>query len=251
MHVACELGDRVRATIEGLSSRRLAGFFRAPSSERSKPSGRRRVIVRRNDAAALATAAKEASAHPQPTVLADRGYFEGYQILECERAGIAPMVPKPLTSNCKAESGFDKRDFVYDAHSNKYRCPAGQTAIYRHTSVERGKTLHPYWPTACPRCPIKGHCTSSDYRRVTRWEHQDVLEVVQARLDDAPGTSRLRGQMVEHVFGTLTAWMDSTHFLTGALPRVRTEMSLQVLAYNLQRVIKILGAKKLIEELRA
>jgi len=208
-------------------------------------------VTDRGQLAAMAKAAKEASAHPQPTVLADRGYFEGYQILECERAGIATMVPKPLTSNSKAEGRFDKRDFVYDGHSNTYRCPAGQIAIYRHTSVERGKTLHRHWPSACPRCPIKGQCTPSDYRRITRWEHEDVLEVVQARLDDAPGTSRLRGQTVEHVFGTLKAWMGSTHFLTRTLPRVRTEMSLQVLAYNLQRVIRILGAKKLIEEMKA
>jgi transposase len=208
-------------------------------------------VTDRGQLAAMAKAAKEASAHPQPTVLADRGYFEGYQILECERAGIATMVPKPLTSNSKADGRFDKRDFVYDADSNAYRCPAGQIAIYRHTSVERGKTLHRYWPSACPRCPIKGQCTPSDYRRITRWEHERVLEVVQARLDAAPGTSRLRGQTVEHVFGTLKAWMGSTHFLTRTLPRVRTEMSLQVLAYNLQRVIRILGAKKLIKEMKA
>ena len=208
-------------------------------------------VTDRGQLAAMAKAAKEASAHPQPTVLADRGYFEGYQILECERAGIATMVPKPLTSNSKAEGRFDKRDFVYDDHSNTYRCPAGQIAIYRHTSEERGKTLHRYWTSACPRCPIKGQCTPSDYRRITRWEHEDVLEVVQARLDDAPGTSRLRGQTVEHVFGTLKAWMGSTHFLTRTLPRVRTEMSLQVLAYNLRRVIKILGARTLMEAIKA
>jgi transposase len=193
----------------------------------------------------MAKAAKEAIQHRKPVVLADRGYFEGYDILECERAGIATLVPKALTSNSKFQGRFDKRDFVYDERRDEYRCPAGQIAIRRYTSIERGKTLHRYWTSACPTCPIKSQCTPSDYRRITRWEHEDVLEMVQARLDGAPQASRLRQQTIEHVFGTLKAWMGSTHFLTRTLPRVRTEMSLQVLAYNLKRAIKILGAQKL------
>jgi hypothetical protein len=193
----------------------------------------------------MAKAAKEAIRHPKPIVLADRGYFEGHDILECEQAGIATLVPKPLTSNSKFQGRFDKRDFVYDERRDEYRCPAGQIAIRRFTSVERGKTLHRYWTSACPSCPIKSQCTPSDYRRITRWEHEDVLEMVQARLDGAPQASRLRQRTIEHVFGTLKAWMGSTHFLTRTLPRVRTEMSLQVLAYNLKRAIKILGAQNL------
>jgi hypothetical protein len=166
-------------------------------------------------------------------VLADRGYFEGYDILECERAGIATMVPKPLTSGAKFEGRFDKRDFVYDAQRDEYRCPAGQIAIHRFTTVEDGKKLHKYWSSACIGCKLKPQCTPAPYRRISRWEHEDVLEAVQARLDSAPDASRLRGKTVEHVFGTLKARMGATHFLTKTLPRVRTEMSLQVLAYNL------------------
>jgi transposase len=208
-------------------------------------------VTDRGQLAAMAKAAKEASAHPQPTVLADRGYFEGYEILECERAGIATMVPKPLTSNSRFEGRFDKRDFIYDGQRDEYRCPAGKAAIYRFTAVEDGKTLHKYWSSACGGCHLKTKCTPAPNRRISRWEHESVLEVVQARLDNAPGTSRLRGQTVEHVFGTLKAWMGSTHFLTRTLPRVQTEMSLQVLAYNLRRAIKILGATTLIAEMRA
>jgi transposase len=209
------------------------------------------AVTDRSQLAAMAKSAKEATRHPKPIVLADRGYFEGYEILECERAGIATLVPKPLTSNSKADGRFDKRDFIYDAQRDEYRCPTGQIAIYRYTSDERGKTQHRYWPSACPRCPIKAKCTPGDYRRISRWEHEDVLETVQARLDGAPEASRLRQRTVEHVFGTLKAWMGSTHFLTKTLPRVRTEMSLQVLAYNLQRAIKILGATTLITAMRA
>ena len=163
-------------------------------------------------------------------VLADRGYYDGEQILSCETAGIATLVPKPLTSNSLADGRFDKRDFLYDERRDQYRCPAGEIAIRRFTSEERGRTLHTYWPSACPRCPIKAKCTPSDYRRIRRWEHEDVLDIVQARLDGVPQAARLRRQTVEHVFGTLKHWMGPNHFLTRTLPKVRTEMSLQVLA---------------------
>ena len=208
-------------------------------------------VTDRGQLASMAKAAKAATEHPTPIVLADRGYFEGYQILECERAGIAAMVPKPLTSGGKFEGRFDKRDFIYDSTRDVYRCPAGQEAIYRFTAVEDGKTLHKYWSSSCGSCHLKPQCTPAPNRRISRWEHEDVLEIVQERLDGVPEASRLRQRTVEHVFGTLKAWMGSTHFRTRTLPRVRTEMSLQVLAYNLQRVIRILGAQKLIAEMRA
>jgi transposase len=208
-------------------------------------------VTDRDQLAAMATSAKEATGHPQPIVLADRGYFEGDEILECERAGIATLVPKPLTSNSRFEGRFDKRDFIYDERRDVYRCPAGQIAIYRFTAVERGKTFHKYWPSGCRDCHLKPQCTPAPMRRISRWEHEDVLEMVQARLDGAPGASRLRQRTIEHVFGTLKAWMGSTHFLTKTLPHVRTEMRLQVLAYNLRRAIKILGAETLIAEMRA
>lgn len=199
----------------------------------------------------IAKRAQAATGEQGLIALADRGYYEGHKILECERAGIAALVPKPLTSGSIADGRFDKRDFVYDASRDEYRCPAGQFAIYRFTTEERGKTLHRYWPSACPSCPIKAKCTPGDYRRITRWEHEDVLEIVQERLDGAPEAPRLRRQTVEHVFGTLKFWMGSTHFLTKTLSRVRTEMSLQVLAYNMKRAIRVLGTRKLMAAMMA
>jgi transposase len=205
----------------------------------------------RDQLANMSKLAKAATGERELIAIADRGYYEGYEILECEQAGIAALVPKPMTSNNLADRRFDKRDFVYDEHLDEYRCPAGQIAIYRFTAVEHGKTLHKYWSSACPSCPMKPQCTTGSNRRITRWEHENVLDLVQARLDGAPEAMRLRRQTVEHVFGTLKAWMGSAHFLTKTLPRVRTEMSLQVLAYNLKRVIKILGARPLIAALRS
>jgi len=205
----------------------------------------------RTQLAAMATAARDAVGNEKMKALADRGYFSGPEIFACEQAGITPLVPKPLTSNSKADGRFDKRDFDYDADHDEYRCPAGERAIWRHTTVERGLTQHHYWPSACPRCPFKPQCTTGDYRRIARWEHEQVLEVMQRRLDRTPEASRIRRQTVEHPFGTLKAWMGSTHFLTRTLPRVRTEMSLHVLAYNIKRALQIFGTQTLIAFMKA
>jgi len=200
----------------------------------------------RTQLATMAKSAQQATGLGKMTVLADRGYFKGEEILQCAQEGIVPLVPKPLTSNSKAEGRFDKRDFVYDAKRNEYRCPAGERAVWRFAVVERGLTIHKYWSSACPRCPIKSQCTTDDYRRIARWEHEQVLDAMQRRLDRMPETPRVRRQTVEHPFGTLKAWMGSTHFLTKTLPRVRTEMSLHVLAYNLKRALNIFGTQTLI-----
>ena len=199
----------------------------------------------------MAHQARDAIGENSLTVFADRGYFKGEQIFECERAGIKTLVPKPQTSNNKSAGLFDKADFRYIPAKDEYRCPAGQRAIWRFTSVERGVTLHRYWSSACPRCPIKSKCTTSEYRRIARWEHENVLDAMQRRLNRTPQASRIRRQTVEHPFGTLKAWMGATHFLTKTMPRVSTEMSLHVLAYNLKRAMQILGIAPLMKAIRA
>ena len=201
----------------------------------------------RTQLSSMAQQASQAIAKDSLTVLADRGYFSSEQILECEQSGITALVPKPLTSNSKAAGRFDKRDFIYIAKSDEYQCPAGERAIRRFTSVENGLTLHKYWSSACPQCKLKAQCTTSSYRRIARWEHEDVLGRMQQRLERTPEASKLRRQTVEHVFGTLKAWMGATHFLTKTLPRVSTEMNLHVLAYNLKRTMQIFGAKPLMK----
>jgi hypothetical protein len=156
-----------------------------------------------------------------------------------------------VTSGARADGRFDKRDFVYNAKRDEYRCPAGERAIWRFSAVEHGLMIHRYWPSACPRCPIKAQCTPADYRRIRRWEHEEVLEAMQRRLDRTPEASRLRRQTVEHPFATIKAWMGATHFLTRTLSKVKTEMSLHVLAYNLKRAMAILGTQPLIQAIRA
>jgi transposase len=199
----------------------------------------------------MATEAKAAIGAEALDVVADRGYFKGEEILECEKAGITPYVPKPLTSSAKAEGRFGKQDFAYVAEGDVYRCPAGELLTRRFTTVEDGMTVHIYWTSACANCPMRQQCTTGKERRVRRWEHEAVLEAMQERLDRAPNAMRIRRQTVEHPFGTLKAWMGATHFLTKTLERVKTEMSLHVLAYNLKRMIAILGVGPLMEAIRA
>jgi hypothetical protein len=190
---------------------------------------------------AMATRAGEAMGQNSLTALADRGYFKGEEILACEQSGITPLVPKPLTSNSKADGRFDKRDFRYLPDLDVYQCPAGEHAPRRFSSVEKGMVIQKYWTSACPTCPLRTQCTTSRYRRISRWEHESVLETMQDRLNQRPDAMRDRRRTVEHPFGTLKAWMGATHFLTRTLPKVATEMSLHVLAYNMKRVMKIIG----------
>jgi hypothetical protein len=195
--------------------------------------------------------AADAMDKPTLMVLADRGYFNGEQIRRCEQAGFTPMVPKPLTSGAKFEGRFDRRDFVYNARKDAYRCPAGKWATWRMKSVERGMVLHRYWTSECGGCALKSQCTPAPFRRIGRWEHEAVLETMQQRLDRLPQASIWRRRTVEHPFGTIKAWMGATHFLTKTLPRVRTEISLHVLAYNMKRAIAILGVRNLMQAIQA
>jgi hypothetical protein len=184
-------------------------------------------------------------------VVADRGYYKGEEIVACEQAGSTVYLPKPMTSGLYAKGRFGKQDFVYVAEDDVYLCPAGEQLTYHYTNEQDGKTLRRYWTTACEACALKSKCTTGKERRISRWEHEAVLEVVQARLDRNPEKMRLRRQTVEHPFGTIKSWMGSTHFQMKRLKNVRTEMALHVLAYNMKRVMRILGVAGLMEAIRA
>ena len=200
----------------------------------------------------MAGQAKEAMGVERLDVLADRGYFSGEEILACEALGATPFVPKTLTSGAKANGRFGKQDFVYLPDQDVYRCPAGSLLPYHMTVVERGMTLHRYWDRAsCTGCSIKAQCTPAVERKVTRWEHEAVIDALQTRMDLRPRAMRERRSLVEHPFGTIKAWMGHTHFLMKRLPNVKTEISLHILAYNMKRVMALLGTKPLMEAIRA
>jgi len=199
----------------------------------------------------MAQQAKEAIGSETLEVVADRGYFTSEEILACDQAKITTYLPKPQTSGSTKKGLFSKRDFIYHAEENEYECPAGERLIWRFETQEKGLTLHKYWSSHCPNCSIKSQCTTSQYRRVTRWEHEAVLEAAAARLDREPERMRTRRETVEHPFGTLKCWMGYTHFQTKTLQHVGTEMSLHVLAYNFKRVLSILGVKPLLQAIQA
>jgi transposase len=195
--------------------------------------------------------ARDATGTDELTLLADRGYFSGVEIRACQEAGITAICPKPLTSGAKADGRFGKQDFRYDPETDTYRCPAGEALLRRFVSIEHGLQLHAYWSNRCGACALKPRCTTGKERRIKRWEHENVIDAMQARLDRMPDAMRVRRRTVEHVFGTIKDWMGRSHFKTRTLDKVATEMSLHVLAYNLKRTIKILGAPKLIAAMQA
>ena len=207
-----------------------------------------------SDRAQLAHVGKQAKATLKAASLdavADRGYFSSEEILSCEEAGITVTLPKPMTSGIEARGRFGKQDFRYAAEEDVYICPAGEKLTYRFTTEENGLVLRRYWTTICQSCAIKHSCTTGKERRITRWEHEHILEAMQRRLDEHPEKMRLRRETVEHPFGTIKARMGATHFLMKTMPRVAAEMALHVLAYNLTRVMNIMGVQPLMAAMRA
>ncbi len=202
----------------------------------------------RSQLAAMGGNARDATGCEEVTVLADRGYYNGEEVLACEGTGVLPYVPKTQTSGNAKRGLFTVQDFVYDAENDRYTCPAGEFLTKGKIRSDRRDDMDHYRNlTACLTCGLKSQCTTDKFKRQKRWEHEAVLDRMQARLDRMPEAMIIRRQTVEHPFGTLKAWMGSTHFLTTTLEKVKTEMSLQVLAYNMKRIINIFGVKPLMQ----
>lgn len=207
-----------------------------------------------NDRAQLFNMSKQAKAvigSDNLMVVADRGYYNSKEIIACEHSNITTFLPKPQTSGNQAKGLFGKRDFIYNPKRDAYTCPGDEVAIYRFSNEERGKIIRRYWSSACVGCSLKPHCTTGKYRRISRDENEDVLEKVEERLELRSGMMKIRKSTVEHPFGTIKSWMGATHFQTKTLKNVSTEMSLHVLAYNLKRVMNIIGVTPLMEAMKA
>ena len=206
----------------------------------------------RHQLAPMALKVQQAAGCEQVTALADRGYFSGDQVLSCEGTGIVPIVPKVLTSSGVKRGLFARQDFIYDAEHDHYTCPAGAKLTKVHRRADHTEDFDRYRHlSACFTCPLKPQCTPTERRLIKRWEHEEVLDRMQARLDHMPNAMAVRRQTVEHPFGTIKAWMGATHFLTRTLDKVRTEMSLHILAYNLKRMISIFGVRTLLAAITA
>jgi transposase len=205
----------------------------------------------RSQLASTAKAAKEVLKVDTLEAVADRGYFNGEEIKTCDAAGITVTLPKPMTSGAKSDGRFGKQDFVFEPEADVYRCPAGETLKYYYTKEEKGQKFRMYWTNACRTCPLKAKCTPGKERRVSRWEHEEIVEDVQKRLDKNPDAMRTRRETVEHPFGTMKMRMGATHFLCKTLPKVAAEMALCVLTYNLTRVLNLVGVETLMEAIAA
>jgi transposase len=195
--------------------------------------------------------AKDALGAKKIKAVTDRGYFKGEELKACEEEQIETYLPKPKTSGKRKQGSFSKDDFIYYADKDEYECPAGERLIRHMQSIEGGLTLLRYWTNVCGACALKSKCTSGRERRITRWEHEAVIERAQARLDRHPEMMRIRRQTAEHPFGTIKGWAGPQHFKMKTLPHVSTEMSLHVLAYNLKRAISLFGVPGLIQKMQA
>ena len=193
--------------------------------------------------------ALEAIGSTELTALADRGYYNGEQVLACEGTGVLPCIPRTIWPNDGER--FTRDDFIYDAQNDHYICPANQKLTRGLVRSDRKDNIDHYRHlTACFTCSLKPSCTPDKLKRLKRWQHEDVLERMQARLDQIPDAMGIRRQTVEHPFGTLKSWMGATHFLTKTLEKVRTEMSLHVLAYNIKRMIQLFGIGPLLKAIK-
>jgi transposase len=205
----------------------------------------------RDQLSPMAIAAKEALGREDLHAFADKGYFSGVEIAACDKAGIMVTMPRPETSGNRSKGMYVKADFKYDAVRDVYICPTGNELIYRYTREEDGLNVGRYWTNECQHCPVKSRCTTGTERRVTRWEYEHLVDEMRDRLRSASDPMTLRRCTVEHPFGTIKAWMGTTHFLMRRLKNVRTEMALNVLAHNIKRMVAMIGIRGLMAAIPA
>jgi transposase len=180
-------------------------------------------------------------------VVADRGYFKIEDIEACEKAGMAPHVPKPQRGSAVREGFFRKDEFRYDAERDVFVCPAGQPLrAYSSSALRELNKINYVNKQACMDCAIRSKCTANQFRTVSRLENEAVLERMAARLKARPDILDRRRETVEHPFGSIKQWMNQGAFLMKGLENVRAEFSLTALAYNFRRAINLLGVKAML-----
>ena len=198
----------------------------------------------------MAQRSQEVMEREKLTVVADAGYYNPEQIKACQEAGITPYVSIPNKSNAiKAQGRFTREQFQFDVEQNHYRCPAGQLLKQVGKPYKkRGRMMLRYKPKArdCCQCGKREQCLTkkAKIRQINRWEHESVIDAHRARMKaKGPEMMRRRSGLAEHPFGTLKRWFGWNHFLVRGFGKVRGEMSLMVLGYNLTRVIHTIGVE--------
>jgi transposase/transcription elongation factor Elf1 len=197
----------------------------------------------------MAKKAKEMLGVEALEVVADRGYYNGEEVKACEQSGITAYVPKSNTSSNLKRGLFTKEDFIYEPDKDCYRCPAGKELSYRYQSLEQGRQMRTYQISGCKSCGLKSQCSinKKGIRAIKRWVDEAILEAMARRIAENPEKIELRKNLAEHPFGTIKRAMNQGYFLMRGLTKVGTEMSLTILAYNLKRVINILGVRTMVE----
>jgi len=195
----------------------------------------------------MALKAQEALGAEKLSVVADKGYYNGKEVLLCDTIGVSAYVAKPLTSANTARGLYGKESFKYDARENCYICPAGQKLTYRFATNEKGRAIYYYRASGCKSCPLKARCTrNKENRTITRLAAEEVQERMAERVAANPQIMRRRKAIIEHCFGTIKRSLGYDYFLCRGMRNVATEVNLTVLAYNLKRACNLVGVKNLI-----
>ena len=205
------------------------------------------AVTDKDQLAPMAKAAKQVLGVEELDAVADKGFYHGEQVKRCDEANIQAYIPQPHTSRNQQKGLFTKDDFRYDTEQDSYWCPQGEELTFRFETEEKGRATRYYATSACGGCPIKARCTENKGgRRITRWADEHVVEAMAERVRAHPEIMKQRKELIEHVFGTMKRSMDQGYFLLRTRKKVAAEMSLTVLAYNLKRVITIMGVAGLI-----
>jgi len=204
------------------------------------------AVTDQDQLAPMAIQAKELLEVAELDAVADKGFYNGEQVKHCDEADIRAYIAKPHTSRNQHKGLFTKDDFRYDKERDSYRCPQGEELTFRFETMEKSRATRYYATSACGGCPIKARCTENQGgRRITRWADEHLLDAMAERVRANGAIMKQRKELIEHIFGTMKRSMDQGYFLLRTRKKVAAEMSLTVLAYNLKRVITIMGVKGL------
>ena len=204
-----------------------------------------------NQLSKMSNRAKEVLEVDELEVLADKGYYDSVEIKECVDNGVIPYIPKPNPTVSKKinvpEPSFYKSEFRYDEKKDIYICPAGFELILKNRAKMHGRMMKLYKTGGCGGCQFQPKCTRNLRGRIIyRWEHEEILESMQKRIEENKEKVKRRQWLSEHPFGTIKRGFNQGYMLMRGIEKVGTEISLSVLAYNLRRVINIVGVKRLI-----
>jgi transposase len=202
----------------------------------------------------MARRAKEILEVDKLEALTDKGYYSAEQIKECVDEGIIPYIPEPerkVTLEEVPQPAFYETKFRYDREADKYICPGGSELTFRRSVVQSGKVMKIYQGQRCSDCTFKTQCSHNPQGRViSRWEHEEILEAMRDRVKRERQKVRMRQWLSEHPFGTIKRGFNQGYMLLKGLTKVRGEMGLTFLAYNIKRAINIVGADTLTTSVR-